>query len=136
MSRTTRRKNYEIESEQNSWRRWGKKTGLEYTTYQDNGRYETGEFPDSYSGGTYPVTARYLETPVEMEKRERYYKWRTMHGESRNANQYTPGKWYRKNRMSQNRSINKQELHRWFQYGGEYDPCFEADPRSHYWDWS
>jgi hypothetical protein len=135
MSRTRRCKNYEIESEQGSWRRWGKKTALEYTTYQDHGWYYGP--PITWKDGTVhrPYT-RYLETPVAMEGREHYRKWRTMHGESRCGNHRTPGKWYRQRRMKENRSINKGELNRWHHYGGEYEPCFEADPRSHYWDWS
>lgn len=137
MSKTIRCKNYEIESEQNSWRRWGKKTGLQYTTETDYGYYETGKILTWHDGsGSYPERKRYLDEPIPMEGRERYRKWRIMHGESSSRNARTPGKWYRKHRMSENRSINKGQFNRWLQSGGEYDPVFEADPRSHYWDWS
>lgn len=149
MSRTIRCKNFEIENDQTSWSRWGKKTALEYTARSDEGWYETGVVKTykrvlsftrwgvaKYETTVYKERKRYLEHPMAMEGRKHFRHWYYMHGESRHANQRTPGRFYRQHRQNQNRSINKQELAKWIKAGGEYEPMFEANPRSHYWDWS
>ncbi len=110
MSRTVRRKH----------RRWvwipgGYKIAGEYTKYDW----------DPEVGYTYREP-----TP---EERFRRYKWLHLdHG----PNDVTPGHWFRNNRMRENRAINKQEIHRWMKNPDNYEPLFEEEPRSCYWDWS
>ncbi len=135
MSRTIRCKNYELVNN-NSWDRWGKKTALEFTTRTNDGCYNGRTY--TWADGTkHKAWTRYLEHPVPMtEKSEIWHTKRRMHGESGSKNARTPGRWYRENRMAQNRMLTKHELNRYFQYGGEYEPMVEAEPRSHYWDWS
>jgi hypothetical protein len=71
----------------------------------------------------------------EPTKQERFKTFQWLHGESSHHNARTPGPWFRENRMRQNRMINKQELHRWATNPDNYEPLFEADPRSCQWDW-
>lgn len=121
MSRTFRRKNFE-DTLGGSWARKGRKTNGIYTTY-DGPYWNVG-------GGRRMVEYR------PMNKQERWHEWRYMHAESSTANVRSPGHWYRVNRQKQNRSIDKQQLVKWFQSGGEHEPMCEANPRSCRWDWS
>lgn len=113
MSRTIRRKNHTRQSL--GWGTHGSKTALDFT-YWD------------YRGG--------VETYRPMDKEERWFEVRRMHGESSTAHARSPGWTYRHPRQCQNRSINKQEMVKWIKAGGEYEPMFEANPRSCWWDWS
>lgn len=121
MSRTFRRKNYE-DTQGASWDRAGRKTNGVYTTY-DGPYWKPG-------GG------RAMKVYRPMDARERYKRWRWMHSESRSASERSPNHWHRVNRQKENRSIDKQELIKWFKSGGEHEPMCEANPRSCLWDWS
>lgn len=121
MARTYRRKNYE--STQNaSWDTCGFKVGRHYTTYDGPYWLQNG--------------ARRMPEYREMDALESYHHWRWMHGESGSAQMRSPGRTYREYRMSENRSINKQELAKWLKAAGEYEPMFEENPRDCWWDWS
>jgi hypothetical protein len=118
MSRTYRRKNYE-QAQNTSWDRYGNKVAGYYTE----------------SDGDWWKFSREMRTFRVPTLQEYYHEYWRIHGESRNANYWSPGKWYRLNRMKENRSINKQELARWIK-NEEYEPLFEDNPRSCLWDWS
>ena len=120
MSRTFRRKDYE-KTRGSSWERQHDKIAGYYTKYE----YCRVE-DDKYRW--------YEEVWREPTKSERYKMVRWAHGESRTSNERTPSRWFRQDRMNQNRMINKRELIKWLK-NAEYDPIFESDPRSHYWDW-
>jgi hypothetical protein len=119
MSRTFRRKNFEVENN-TSWDVRGNKTAGFYT--HRLWHYE------QYTGCMWSTFAE----PTE----EQYYKeyWRN-HSESKHANQRSPGHWYRRTRMTQNRAITREELHK-FKTIPDYEPMVEANPRSCQWDWS
>lgn len=134
MSRTTRRKNYLLE-ERGSWSGHGKFVNLEFTTY-DTPRVWCGQWFTRFDGTKAKVMEAMTDVYRPMDKGEKWFKVRQMHGESSTANSRSPGKWYRHNRMTENRSINKQELIKWVKACGEYEPMFEADPRNCWWDWS
>lgn len=68
-------------------------------------------------------------------KEEYYYRYWRIHGDN-HRDVWGPGRLYRHNRMVENRSINKQEIHKWIRFNGEYEPLTEANPRSCFWDWS
>lgn len=122
MSRTYRRKNYE-DTQGNSWDRKGRKTDGFYTKCNISW----------YSWSSWNFEELMFRP---MTKEERFYSWYWAHGESRDANERTPSRWYRKNRQKQNRMINKKEIVQWIKAGGEYEPMCEPNPRSHLWDWS
>jgi hypothetical protein len=119
MARTYRRKNYES-TQNTSWDTKGFKTAGHYTTY-DGSWYRWSNQPE--------VTFR------PMDPQEKYKQWKWFHGESSHANQRSPGKYYRKLRMGQNRMINKAEIVKWVKSNGEYEPLGEADPRNFWLDW-
>lgn len=121
MSRTFRRKNYE-DTQGTSWDRKGRKTAGYYTEYDFN------DFHGDWNRGD--VTYR---PPTRAEYIKEYFR---IHGESRHANCWTPGGEYKKSRMKENRSINKEEMVKWKKYPDDYEPLWEAEPRSHWWDWS
>lgn len=102
----------------------GFKTAGYYTTY--DAHYSWNE-PD-WDGPRY--------TYREPTEKERFKIWKWFHGESSSGNSFSPGHSYRKTRMRENRSINKQELVRWIKNPENYEPMFEEDPRSCWWDWS
>lgn len=116
MSRTFRRKNYEHEQGANRYYKW-KVAG--YYTQVDCIWHEEGWFEYVY------------REPTEEEYYRDYW---ALHGESKSANSWTPSREFRKRRMGENRMINKTELSKWFK-NVDYDPIFEENPRSHYWDW-
>jgi hypothetical protein len=120
MARTYRRKNYEA-TRNSSWDTEGFKTAGHNTTY-DGSRYHRHGLHEE-------MTFR------AMTKREAYKRWRWYHGESKHANQRSPGKYYREYRQNQTRMINKQEIQKWIKSNGEYEPMCEADPRDCWWDW-
>jgi hypothetical protein len=116
MSKTFRCKGYE-ETRRSSWERRGNKIFGFYTHTELIGPW----------GGRYDV----YRTPTESEFNKRF---RTVHGESRHANQRSLGRSYRETRMNENRAINKQELVRWMKYPDDYEPLFESNYRSPIWD--
>lgn len=111
MSRTFRRKNYENQC--------GKHAGSKIA-----GFYTVWEY---VSWNLYV----YRE-PTEQEYYDEY--WR-VHGESRNANAWTPSRWFRDQRQKHLRTQCKQQIHK-FMKNPEHEVICEANPRSHYWDWS
>ena len=116
MSRTYRRKNYEVTQN----RSWNKNFRRVFGHYVKRGW--------SGQGSAYHFRA--------MTEREQIEEFWFIHSESKHHNAWTPGKWYRKRRMKQNRMINKTEIIRYFKRGDEYEPMTEADPRNCWWDWS
>ncbi len=125
MSRTVRRKNSKrTHGRGGHWIPDGFKTAGYYTEYDCH--FEWNE-PD-WDGPRY--------TYREPTKTERFKTWQMLHGESSNGNAFSPGREYRNARMRENRSINKQELVRWMKNPENYEPLFEANPRSCWWDWS
>jgi hypothetical protein len=110
MSRTFRNRHYHWDSAKTG----GSKIALDYTEYDY----------DRYEGCTYR-----MPTPREAYKT---FRWRHL---DHHANRVSPGKWYRRNRMVENRRINKEELFRWVQRPDEYEPLFEEEARSCRWDW-
>lgn len=143
MSRTYRRKNIE-DTYGGSWARKGRKSGGFYSTYDNEFvkvRYTSRKTYEE-DGWTF-VECKTVWTwkhscPIyrPMTERERNDRYRQLHGESRNANEWSPGKWYRKNREAEHRSKSKQEIIRWMKNPEEYEPIISDDPRSHWWDWS
>lgn len=120
MSRTFRCKNYERENN-TSWDVGGSKTAGFYTEFDRiPGRYGCW-----FNWGTGVYRA-----PTDIEYNKAFWK---NHGDSE-ANSRSPGREYRRNRMCQNRSINKQEIYR-FMTQEDYEPMCEANPRSCWWDW-
>ena len=116
MSRTFRRKHYEAETG-GSWVAKGCKTAGFYTEREFH--YFRGGFWNTYLVPT----------------KQQYYReyWRN-HGESKTNKTWSPSHSYREYRMSQNRSITKQELYKFFN-DPTYEPMVEADPRNCWWDW-
>lgn len=115
MSRTIRAKRSHVEC-LGSWATAGRKVaGTIYTIRE-------------WIGGTYVY--RCPTTP-----RERYEQFRMWYAESKSSNSRSPDRWYRSNRMKQNRMITKGELAKWIK-NPEYEPLVEANPRSCQWDWS
>ncbi len=91
--------------------------------------------PIKYSNGEkiyFKVVPEYSEPTT----RERFERWKLFHGESKSRNSMSPGRYYRNSRMTENRSINKQELIKWLKNPDDYEPLFEDNPRSCMWDWS
>ena len=125
MSRTVRRKNSSrTHGRGGHYIPDGFKTAGYYTQYDYHSSWKE---PD-WDGPDY--------TYREPTKRERFKVWKWLHGESSNGNAFSPGHGYRNARMRENRSINKQELVRWMKNPETYEPLFEDDPRSCWWDWS
>lgn len=122
MSRTFRRKNFE-KTQNRSWDKRGSSIAGYYT-------YRTYVYVRDVDS-----VCRRVDVYREPTKRERYKAFRWAHGESRTRSERSPNSWHRKNRMRENRSINKEELHRWIRDPDNYEPLFEADPRSCLWDW-
>jgi len=150
MSRTKRCKNYVVENN-TTWDRRGKKVALEYTEddtpYEETGRMVQTTFYEMVMRGGVtdwvpkvgPKRPERVARTIEyrpMDKGERWWKDRMMHGESSTANSRSPSHWHRLNRQKQNRSINKQEMLKWLKANGEYEPMFEDNPRDCWWDWS
>jgi len=73
-----------------------------------------------------------VRAPTKAERDKEYW-W--VHGESKHNNAWTPNRWFRKNRMKQNRMITKAEIMSFWK-NPEYEVCCEDNPRSHIWDWS
>lgn len=119
MARTFRRKNFEA-TQNSSWEAKGFKTAGHFTTYDG-----------SWFG--WACKPELVFRP--MTPREAYKQWKWYHGESSNANERTPGRYYRQYRQNQNRMINKTEIVKWVKANGEYEPFFEANPRCCKWDW-
>jgi len=139
MSRTYRRKNYEIE-DKGSWRGGGKIAGY-YTEYKFHYGKVTKENIDNidikdiyyskYSNCYYFQFITY-HAPT---KEEYFYKWYWAHGESRSSRERGPAKYHRNFRIRQNRNINKNEIRKYFN-DQNYEPMCEEKVRSCMWDWS
>lgn len=114
MSRTFRRKGYE--AKQGSIQ-GGKVAG--YYTIKEGGWWRWNKKPVLF------------REPTRQEYYEQFWK---LHGDS-HRNQWSPGRSYREGRQVENQSINKQELCKWLK-DADYEPVFEANPRSCLWDWS
>jgi len=117
MSRTYRRKNYATTI--SNWEHAGcRRYGFDWT------RERRWRWVGEVTWITYrPLT-----------ERELFERWYREHGESRNRNERSPSRVHRKYRERQNRNINKQELARWLAHSN-YEPLFEENPRSCWWDW-
>jgi len=124
MSKTFRRKGYE-DTQRASWDRRGNKTAGYYT--ERDGYWYGRQGIDRDTGSNMPI----FRKPTRLEYFEEY--WR-IHGDAGGRNYWTPGRYYRETRQVENRSINKRELCKWLK-NDEYEPLFEANPRSHLWDW-
>lgn len=116
MSRTFRCKGYE-DTQRTSWHK-------EFNSIA--GYYTVRDW--RYEGDAYWWEGR---QPTEHERWKRFH---DVHGESSTRNSRSPGREFRKARMKENRSITRQELHR-FVYQAGYEPMVEAEPRSCWWDW-
>lgn len=123
MSRTYRRKNYEA-TQGTSWDRASDKIAGFYTVRDWSRGY--------WKNGVYVSGHVYYRAPTEREYNKEH--WR-IHGESRHSNEWGPGKGYKQHRMNENRQINETELIKWKKYPDDYEPLFEEEPRSHWWDW-
>jgi len=119
MSRTFRRKNYEL-TNPNSW---GFKTAGYYTEYD----YSVVE-----SGYVIRYGVERYRAPTKHEYHKHY--WR-IHGDS-HRNLWSPGKYYRWWREKENRSINNEELFKTISDLENHEGIFEENPRSCHWDWS
>lgn len=117
MSRTFRRKNYEI-TQNRSWDNQFRKQYGFYTTFDWNNTLH-----QKYS-------IRCYRMPTEQE----FYKNYWINHSDNHRNKWSPSKTYRKIRMSENRSINNHELFKCLKYE-DYEPLFEQNPRSCLWDW-
>ena len=122
MSKTFRRKGYEC-TQGRSYHRRGRKTAGFYT------------MKDGYWWGKHSFAGEDSIATFREPTRQEYYEefWR-IHGDTGGRNYWSPGRYYRETRQTQNRSINKQELCKWWK-DEDYEPMFEANPRSHLWDW-
>lgn len=122
MSKTFRRKGYEY-TQGRSYHRRGRKTAGFYT------------MKDGYWWGKHSFAGEDSIATFRKPTRREYYEefWR-IHGDTGGRNYWSPGRYYRETRQTQNRSINKQELCKWWK-DEDYEPMFEANPRSHLWDW-
>lgn len=121
MSRTYRCKNFEATCQWSFYRAGSKVAGY----------YTVRERVSMREEGVWLIQAYAYRAPT---KTERFKKWYEAHGESRHKNDRSPGSEYRRNRIRQNRSINKEELIRWMSRA-DYEPLFEQKPRSCLWDW-
>lgn len=68
-------------------------------------------------------------------KKEAFKTFKFLHGESSSGNSRSPGKWFRNNRMRENRQINRSEISK-FMKNTDYELMCEEDPRDCHWDWS
>ncbi len=142
MSRTYRRKNIE-NTLGSSFSRKGRKSGGFYNTYDRESleckytkrtQYEEDGliFIECRTGYTWVYSCPIYRP---MTKEERRNRWLFLHGESRHANMWTPGRWYRQNRESQLRSHNRTELIKYMKDPDNYEPMVFDGPLSHLWDW-
>ncbi len=125
MSRTVRRKSNSKRSGRSGWyvpegfKTAGYYTECDYHSFYSEPKWDGPQF-----------------TYREPTKAERFKIWKLLHGESSHGNAFSPGIEYRKMRMRENRSINKQEIIRWMKNPDNYEPMCEANSRSCWWDWS
>ena len=124
MSKTFRRKGYE-NTQGRSYARRGRKTAGFYTVC--DGYWWGRRYMNRDTGSNMPI----FREPTYVEYRKEF--WR-IHGDTGGRNYWSPSRYYRETRQTENRSINKRELIKWLK-NDEYEPMFEANPRSHYWDW-
>lgn len=108
MSRTFRRKNWELEHPN----KYGSKVNGFYTEYD--------KFIHTGNGHAGYCVYRPM---TEREKNEKYH---TIHGESKHYNAWSPAKFYRKKWNRENESHNVRETLKLVNSGGEYDPVFIA----------
>lgn len=118
MSRTIRRKNFELHRN-SSWHRAGTRQFGPYAEYDmvrcDNGYYR-----------------QVFREPTE---RELYKAKRFAHGESSTRYAYSPSKYHRGAREAQYRMKTKSEIHRFFR-NEELEPVISDKPVNCWWDWS
>lgn len=120
MSRTFRRRNYEATVRNAE----GSKIAGYYTEWQ------AAEWVDV---GTHLERGRYtLRAPTEQERAAKYW---LVHGESSNANAWSPGSVYRQTRERELRSHNARELIKYVQRE-DYSPMCKERPINCWWDWS
>jgi len=119
MSRTYRRKNYEV-TQGTSWDRQGRKTNGFYTTYDG-------------SWWSWGVKEEMTFRPMTKEEYRNRYWW--IHGESRHSNAWSPNRHYRKPREEAHRMRCKQEIIK-FMKNPDYDPIIYENPDDCWWDWS
>jgi hypothetical protein len=108
MSRTYRRKNYELEHP----RKWGTKIVGYYNRWSSN------------------LSNLEFRAPTDEEFYKEFY---YIHNDS-HSNAWCPGRGFRNARMVENRMINKHEIGLWKKFP-DYEPLTEADPRDCTWDW-
>lgn len=121
MSRTMRRKGYELVLN-NSWNNHGFKTNGYNTTWDRAVRTGNGH------GGACQHRA--------MTAREVYDQHRVRHGESKHANAYGPGKYYRYLYQLALDHHNDQQLHKHLNTNGDYDPVFMGKGKRWGDDWN
>lgn len=122
MSRTFRRKGYE---EANMPWKEGTKTAGFYT--------ETDWYSVKNKDGSRNMWANYAayRKPTRDEHNKAYW---SIHSDN-HPNAWSPGRWYRNNRMKENRMLTKTELFKYMK-NTDYEVMVEANPRSCLWDWS
>lgn len=119
MSRTFRRKNYELEN-QGSYRNGGRKLAGYYTQRGYEGAYgEDGKWFSYYV---------YSE-PTKAEFFEEYW---NVHGDNHDYHS-KPGKWYRYFTIHQYRMQDKTELRKYMK-NDDYEPMCRDRISSGYWD--
>lgn len=139
MSRTYRRKNYELQNA-NSWRGGGKSAG--YYTEED---WHYQKVTEENIKGVDPKDIRYSEysgcyflhytTYREPTKKEYFKRWYYAHGESRTSMERSPNSYHRQFRVRQNRNINKREIKIYLK-NQNYEPMCEEKVRRCLWDWN
>lgn len=122
MSRTFRRKNYEST------------VGQRYRNYRSlAGYYTKNVFRRRTFDGSYYWSLNFVGSYRAPTEKEYYHDFWKLHRDN-HQNAWSPNRDYRKFRQVQNRNINKTELAKWIK-NENYEPLFEENPRSHYWDW-
>jgi hypothetical protein len=122
MSRTFRRKNYEkIDSGNRGSKIAGYFTKSELISHKPDPKRGFHKF-------SYEITYR---APTKREHDKDY--WR-LHADN-HVNGWSPSRFYRQNRMNENKTINKEEINKWVK-DKDYEPLTENNPRPCGWDWS
>lgn len=112
MSRTFRRKNYELVNA-SSWDRRGRKIGGFYA--QRDEEYDW-------------MSERY-RAPTEKELKQNYW---YNHSESKTGNSRSPSKWWKNQDSRKLRRFNEQELFRWA-FKVDYEPIFRLKIFEDFW---
>jgi hypothetical protein len=121
MSRTVRRKHYEVQERNHSWaRQFRHKIGFyheyDFVKHEDETHY-------------------WWETVYrELTKEEEWKRERWAHGESSTHNSRSPSPWYRQYREKYLRNHNKREIFKWVA-NEDHEPMCKENPDSCWWDW-